>query len=53
MDEANNGYEAYMNVTSKGRNYYDVIILALCMPIMDGIETSNKIQDFLYKAKVQ
>jgi CheY-like chemotaxis protein len=44
---ANNGLEALDIVITNPRNYFDVIVLDINMPIMDGFETYEKIKKYL------
>jgi CheY-like chemotaxis protein len=44
---ANNGLEALDMVIANPRNYFDVIVLDINMPIMDGFETYEKINKYL------
>jgi len=44
---ANNGLEALDIVIANPRNYFDVIVLDINMPIMDGFETYEKINKYL------
>ena len=41
---AENGLEAYDAVQAKPKNYFDVILLDINMPIMDGFQTMDKIR---------
>ena len=47
VEKAENGYEALCKVQKNGKNFYDLIILDINMPIMGGIEALNKIHQFL------
>ena len=47
VDSAINGVLALDMVQNKPKYFYDVIILDIHMPIMGGIEASNKIHHFL------
>jgi response regulator RpfG family c-di-GMP phosphodiesterase len=47
VEKAYNGLEAFNKVKDHPKNYYDAIILDINMPIMDGVEASNKIHAFL------
>lgn len=47
-----NGCDALKKVQEWSINHYDVIILDINMPIMNGIEASNKIYDFLHDSTV-
>lgn len=49
---ANNGLEALDVVFAKPRNYFDVIVLDINMPIMDGFETCSKINNYLASQNV-
>ena len=49
---ANNGLEALEEVIAKPRNYFDVIVLDINMPIMDGFETCSKINNYLASQNV-
>jgi CheY-like chemotaxis protein len=44
---ANNGLEALDIVITNPRNYFDVIVLDINMPIMDGFDTYEKIKKYL------
>jgi CheY-like chemotaxis protein len=44
---ASNGLEAFNKVKEHPKNYYNAIILDINMPIMGGVEASNKINAFL------
>jgi len=44
---ADNGLEALDVVLAHPRNYFDVIVLDINMPIMDGFETCDKINKYL------
>jgi CheY-like chemotaxis protein len=43
---ANNGIEALDMVIANPRNYFDIIVLDINMPIMDGFETFEKIKKY-------
>ena len=43
---ANNGLEALDMVIANPRNYFDIIVLDINMPIMDGFETFEKIKKY-------
>jgi osomolarity two-component system sensor histidine kinase NIK1 len=47
VDEVDNGLEALEMVKKKQKYFYDAIILDINMPIMGGIEASNKIHQYL------
>jgi CheY-like chemotaxis protein len=49
---ANNGLEALDMVITNPRNYFDVIVLDINMPIMDGFETYEKIDKYLQSKNV-
>ena len=44
VDLANNGEDAINVITSKSGYYYDVILMDLLMPILDGWECTKKIR---------
>jgi CheY-like chemotaxis protein len=46
VEQAVNGLEAYNKVKEQPKHYYDAIFLDIDMPIIDGIEASNKIHAF-------
>ena len=52
VNTANNGLEALDVVFAKPRNYFDVIVLDINMPIMDGFETCSKINKYLTSQNV-
>jgi len=45
LEIAENGLQAVQIVASNPRNYFDIIILAINMPIMDGFEAVKLIQN--------
>lgn len=47
IEQAENGMQALQMVSSKPTNYYDVIVLDINMPIMDGFEACFRIHDYL------
>ena len=47
VDTATNGLIACNIVWQHPRDYYDIIILDITMPIMDGIQACKKISDYL------
>jgi CheY-like chemotaxis protein len=47
VEQAVNGLEAFNKVKEHPKDYYDAILLDINMPIMDGVEASNKIHAFL------
>jgi CheY-like chemotaxis protein len=49
---AENGLEAYDAVQAKPKNYFDVILLDINMPIMDGFQTMDKIRQYLKGSKL-
>jgi CheY-like chemotaxis protein len=53
ISTADNGYAAINQVQKKGKNFFSFIIMDIHMPIMGGIEASNKIYDFLNDRNVQ
>ncbi|WP_040414025.1 response regulator [Cyclobacterium qasimii] len=50
MDEAQNGFEALQQIEN---NDYDVVLMDLNMPYMDGLETSKKIRENFSGEKAQ
>ena len=46
---AENGLQALQIVTSEPPNFFDIILLDINMPIMDGYEACSRITDYLYK----
>lgn len=44
---ANNGLEALDMVIAQARNFFDAILLDINMPIMNGFETCEKINQYL------
>ncbi len=50
---AENGYAAIREFQKKGKNYFAFIIMDINMPIMGGIEASQKIYDLLRDRHVQ
>jgi CheY-like chemotaxis protein len=52
VDVAENGYSAYEMVKSKPRTFYEVIILDINMPIMNGIEAYDKITMYLEEKNI-
>ena len=53
IETVENGFEAVEKVKNHDKFYYDVIILDINMPIMDGIEASKKIYAYLHGKNVQ
>jgi CheY-like chemotaxis protein len=49
---ANNGLEALDMVIANPRNYFDIIVLDINMPIMDGFETFEKIKKYFVTKNV-
>ena len=49
IDEAENGLQALQMVSTKPKDYYQVIILDINMPIMDGFEACDRIDKYLSK----
>jgi two-component system sensor histidine kinase/response regulator len=47
VEKACNGLEALNKFKEKPKDYYDAIILDINMPIIDGVEASNKIHSIL------
>ncbi len=45
---AENGYQALQIVTSNETDYFDVIILDINMPIMNGLEAIDRIRDYYH-----
>lgn len=45
VDTASNGYIAFSKFIEQGENYYDIILLDIHMPIMDGIECTKNIRN--------
>ena len=52
VEKAENGMQAVQMVCSQSQNYYDVIVLDINMPIMDGFEASKRIADHLKSSKI-
>jgi len=52
VETANNGLEALDVVLAKPRNFFDVIVLDLNMPIMDGFEACSRIKKYLASNKI-
>ncbi|WP_339922119.1 response regulator [uncultured Cyclobacterium sp.] len=50
IDEAQNGFEALQQIEN---NTYDVVLMDLNMPYMDGLETSKKIRENFSEEKAQ
>ena len=46
IDTFENGKDAVEGVKSRPRDYYNVVILDISMPIMDGIEACRLIKSF-------
>ena len=46
---AENGLQALQIVTSEPPNFFDIILLDINMPIMDGYEACSRITDYLYQ----
>lgn len=53
VELASNGLEAFNKVQENPKSYYDAIILDINMPIMGGVEASNKIHAFLADKNLQ
>ncbi len=49
---ANNGLEALDIVIGHQRNYFDVILMDINMPIMDGLESCKKINQHLSSSAI-
>jgi CheY-like chemotaxis protein len=49
---AENGLEAFDAVKAKPKNYFDVILLDINMPIMDGFQAIDKIRQYLKGSKL-
>lgn len=47
VHEAENGYQAVQMVIARPKDYYDVIILDINMPIMNGFEACIRISRYL------
>jgi CheY-like chemotaxis protein len=47
VDQAENGFVAFTKVKSAERSYYDLIILDVNMPIMDGVEAGLRMKEHL------
>lgn len=45
---AENGLQALHIVTSEAQNYFDIILMDINMPIMDGFEACSRITEHLY-----
>lgn len=52
VESAENGLQALQMVCSHPSDYYDVIVLDINMPIMDGFEACRRIYDHLKAAKL-
>lgn len=50
VDQAENGLVAFTLVKDVRRCHYDLIILDINMPIMDGVKASEKISDLFNKS---
>lgn len=48
VEVAENGYQALQIVTSNETDYFDVIILDINMPIMNGLEAIDRIRDYYH-----
>ena len=53
VDLANNGEDAINVITSKSEYYYDVILMDLLMPILDGWECTKKIRSLESDGKIK
>lgn len=53
IDVAQNGLEAIQIVASKPSDFFDVIILDIDLPIMDGLETCDRIFDIFQAQLLQ
>jgi CheY-like chemotaxis protein len=53
VEQAENGMQALQMVSSKPSDYYDVIVLDINMPIMDGFEACVRISNFFKESALK
>lgn len=52
VDEAENGIMAIESLTEAGADYYDIILMDIRMPVMDGYETTMEIRRLFPESKI-
>ncbi len=52
VELANNGAEALELVEKKGNHYYDLVLMDIQMPVMDGYTTTRKLRDFGFSSPI-
>ncbi len=52
VELANNGAEALELVEKKGNHYYDLVLMDIQMPVMDGYTTTRKLRDLGFTSPI-